>query len=317
MLGTAAWGQSLNCQPPRLLANLPMRPAGIGSSAFSVPVTLNGSSMQLVLDTGGAITQLSRKTIRELGLPLRQSSGAVYDVDGRVSRQFTVVRDFIFGDLHRANAALFLSPDKAMPFAGEIAQDMLSSYDIDLDFAAATLGMYAKNHCPDVLGADHIAFTRVAMINKGWHLHIMVTLDGHTYDAIFDTGSSHTIMRSFTASRDFALSEQSPDMIPYNGVNGDPFLNGHLHRFSQLSIGDIRIEQPTVLIIPDIMNRNADRSPIARSRSLRHNADLRLPELSLGMDVLRRLHLYIAFGENALYIAPARTGSDPVRTDKP
>ena len=33
------------------------------------------------------------------------------------------------------------------------------------------------------------------MRNKGWHLHIPVTLDGHTYDAIFDTGSRHTIMR--------------------------------------------------------------------------------------------------------------------------
>lgn len=35
------------------------------------------------------------------------------------------------------------------------------------------------------------------------------------------------------------------------------------------------------------------------------NADLILPELSLGMDVLKHLHLYIAFGEQALYVAPA------------
>ena len=44
---------------------------------------------------------------------------------------------------------------------------------------------------------------------------------------------------------------------------------------------------------------------MARNRAYRHNADLILPELSLGMDVLKHLHLYLAFGEQALYLAPA------------
>jgi hypothetical protein len=30
-----------------------------------------------------------------------------------------------------------------------------------------------------------------------------------------------------------------------------------------------------------------------------------LPELSLGMDVLKHLHLFLSFGEQALYVAPA------------
>jgi hypothetical protein len=36
-----------------------------------------------------------------------------------------------------------------------------------------------------------------------------------------------------------------------------------------------------------------------------HNEDLVLPELSLGMDVLKHLHLYLSFGEEALYVASA------------
>ena len=32
--------------------------------------------------------------------------------------------------------------------------------------------------------------------------------------------------------------------------------------------------------------------------------DLAIPELSLGMDILKHLHLFLAFGEQALYIAP-------------
>jgi hypothetical protein len=142
------------------------------------------------------------------------------------------------------------------------------------------------------------------MNNKGWHLHIPVTLDGHDYDAIFDTGSRHTIMRLPAARRDFGLVPESPGMTPYRAINGDPLLNGHLRTFGKLSFAGINFEQQDVLIVPDIMNRHADRSRIADNPVHRHNEDLVLPELSLGMDVLKHLHLFLAFGEQALYLAP-------------
>lgn len=151
------------------------------------------------------------------------------------------------------------------------------------------------------------------MRNKGWHLHIPVTLDGHTYDAIFDTGSRHTIMRLPAARRDFGLSGSSGDMRAYAAINGDGFLDGYLHGFTRMSFGGMTFDHPEVLIVPDVMNRNADRSPMARNRAYRHNADLILPDLSLGMDVLKHLHLYLSFGEQALYVAPADGVAAPDR----
>jgi hypothetical protein len=143
------------------------------------------------------------------------------------------------------------------------------------------------------------------MQSKNWHLHIPVTLDGKTYDAIFDTGSRNTIMRLPTATRDFGITRESPGMELYPAINNEPSLDGHLRRFSQMSFGGITVEQPTILILPDVMNRDAERSRTARDRTKRHNADIRLPELSLGMNVLKDLRLYIAFSEQALYLAPA------------
>jgi hypothetical protein len=55
----------------------------------------------MVLDTGGAITQLSARHIEELNLPMRRSSAAVYDINGRVSRRFAMVKELGFGDLAR------------------------------------------------------------------------------------------------------------------------------------------------------------------------------------------------------------------------
>jgi hypothetical protein len=295
--------QAQDCRPAKLLATVPLHSAEPESNIRTVPVSLNGQTRDMILDTGGAITQLSRSVIAELGLPLRRSGAAVYDINGRVSRHYTKVKDFSFGDLRRPDAALLVWPEEKRPYAGEIAQDMLQPYDVDVDFAAGFLKMYAKGHCPGPEGWTPTA--RTEMRNKGWHLHIPVTLDGRTYDAIFDTGSRHTIMRLPVARRDFGLEPGGAGMTPYPAINGDTFLNGHLSRFGKMSFGGMSIAQPEILIVPDVMNHKADRSPLATNRSLHHNAGLVLPELSLGMDVLKHLHLYLSFGEQALYVAPA------------
>ncbi|HEX4026792.1 MAG TPA: aspartyl protease family protein [Rhizomicrobium sp.] len=300
LAGTA---RAENCAPARLLATVAMQSAEPQSNIRTVPVSLNGATRFMVLDTGGAVTQLSRDTIEDLKLPVRRSSAAAYDINGRVSHRFAMVKDFTFGDLHRADTALMVWPEATRPFAGELAQDMLQPYDVDVDFAGGVLKMYAKGHCPGPAGWTPLV--RVEMHNTGWHLHIPVTLDGHTYDAIFDTGSRHTIMRLPAARRDFGLDADSPGMTPYPAINGDSFLNGYLHGFARLSFGGMTIEHPEVMIVPDVMNHNADRSPMALNPAYRHNADLVLPELSLGMNVLKHLHLYISFGEQALYAAPA------------
>ena len=64
----AAAAQAQDCAPI-LLATLRMQDAEPDSNIRTVPVNLNGATRQMVLDTGGAITQLSRDTIEELKLP--------------------------------------------------------------------------------------------------------------------------------------------------------------------------------------------------------------------------------------------------------
>jgi hypothetical protein len=315
LLAATPAAQAQDCIPAKLLATVPLHSAEPESNIRTVPVSLNGMTRDMILDTGGAITQLSRSAIAELELPLYPSSARVYDINGRVSSQFTKVKDFSFGDLKRADAALMVWPEDRRPYAGEIAQDMLQPYNVDVDFAAGVLKMYAKDpqksSCPGPKGWTPTA--RAEMRNKGWHLHIPVTLDGHTYDAIFDTGSRHTIMRLPVARRDFGLDADSPGMRSYPAINGDAMLNGHLRHFTKMSFGGMTIDQPEILIVPDRLNKRADRSPMARNRTHFHNEDLILPELSLGMDVLKHLHLFLSFGEQALYVAPA----DAVTLPKP
>jgi predicted aspartyl protease len=305
LITLACFGMSARAQDctPRLLATVKMNHAEPGSEIRTVPVSINGVEKQMVLDTGGAITHISRRTNAEMNLPLRRSGAKVFDINGRVSSRYTLVEKFGFGHLKRDKAALLVWPEPARPWAGLIAPDMLQPYDLDVDFAAGELKMYSKScHRPP---AWTRSASKIPMQNRGWHLHIPLTVDGKTYDGIFDTGSRNTIMRMPTARRDFGVSPDTHRMEHYPAINGVSFLDGYLHSFSKLSVGGIEVDNPQLLLVPDVMNRNADRSPLARSRAKRHNDGLVLPELTLGMNVMKNLRLYISFSEQALYVAPA------------
>src|SRR4051794_7223826 len=115
LISSAARAQ--DCAPAKLLATVPLHSAEPESDIRTVPVSLNGQTRDMILDTGGAITQLSRSAIAELQLPMYRSSARVYDINGRVSNQFTRVKDFAFGDLKRADAALMIWPEDKRPYA--------------------------------------------------------------------------------------------------------------------------------------------------------------------------------------------------------
>ena len=59
-----------------------------------------------------------------------------------------MVKDLTFGDLHRNDAALMVWPEPTRPYAGELAQDLLQPYDVDVDFATGLLKMFAKRQGP-------------------------------------------------------------------------------------------------------------------------------------------------------------------------
>ncbi|MFM2443106.1 MAG: hypothetical protein RJB09_292 [Pseudomonadota bacterium] len=303
-LSVPVCARAQDCPAPQLLATVKMGHAEPGSEIRTVPVSINGVERQMVLDTGGALTQVSRKAIAELDLPLKRGGAKAFDINGRVTTHFTTIDKFSFGHLHRDKAAFLVWPEPRRPWAGQIAQDLLQPYDIEVDFAADELKMYAKDRCARPPAWGNVKISRIEMRNKNWHLYIPVTVDGKAYNAIFDTGSRNTIMRLPTAKRDFGITQESPGLELYPAINGEPSLDGHLRTFSQLSVGGITIDRPSILIVPDVMNRLADRGRMARNRTRRQNADLILPDLSLGMSVLKNLRLYIAFGEQALYIAP-------------
>jgi hypothetical protein len=91
-----------------------------------------------------------------------------------------------------------------------------------------------------------------------------------------------------------------------NGVlNGDQGLKTYAHTFKSLSFGSITVTNPEIVIIPDAMKRNGDRSQQLEARAKLERDDIVGPPMLIGMDVLRHMHIYMAFGERKMYISAA------------
>jgi hypothetical protein len=132
--------------------------------------------------------------------------------------------------------------------------------------------------------------------------------------AIIDTGATRTTISTDTASDSFGLTASSPGMAPAGNVNGDPNLASQFHTFSTLTFEGVTIMNPRLVIMPDRM-ADIPQTQMLTNLFIHPMKREGLPELILGMDVLKSLHLYFAFEEHNLYVTAAQPPSpDPANT---
>ena len=314
LLPAAATAAGDKCGPLAMVNSIQMTRAP-NANLDLVPVTINGAARSFLFDTGGDRTQIRREAAVELNLPIHQGTLELYGATGNMSRDQASIRQFVLGHMQAGNASFLIAPQNGakVSYDGILAPDYLESYDTDMDFGSDRLNFFSPDHCPGGVvywGAGEVA--TAPLIRDGLHIFVPVTLDGHAVRALVDTGATYTALRMDIAQRLYGLSMGSAD-APENGtLNNDPTLKTYSHIFKSLSFGNLAVNNPRATIIPNAMGRNADRAERQVDRSITENIPLDAPELIIGMDVLRKLHIYMAFREKQLYISAASAVSAPL-----
>jgi hypothetical protein len=185
--------------------------------------------------------------------------------------------------------------------------------DIDIDFAAHKLSFFSPNHCDGKViywPADAVAV--VPMRNAGSqpgsglsteHIMIPVTLDGKQIDALIDTGSTNNVLNLRIAEGRFGVDVRSPDVKPLGQLGNSASAQTYRKQFGTLSFEGVTVTNPVVDLIPDRQTGAlGDERPIG---SLIRPADRGLPDLIVGMTVLSKLHMYVAYKEHKVYITAA------------
>jgi hypothetical protein len=216
--------------------------------------------------------------------------------------------DINIGALHQEGAYFFVSPehddDEERAFANEydgiLGAEMLQNFDADFDFAAGKLNLFSQDHCPGktVYWSAKILATIPFTLDNSLHVRFRAALDGKPLDAIVDTGAINTDLNIDVARRLLGVDAPTPDMEKVAELQGSPV---YRRRFQKLEIGGVVIDNPMLLLLPDLVANAAQRT---RPRSFA-SARNRLVDMLVGMNVLRRLHVYIAYKERTLYITEA------------
>ena len=306
----------------QMVNSISMMPAGPGGRML-VPVTINGTPKQFLLDTGSSLSELTESTAKALGLHVLDGARIkLLDTAGNATRRYTHVNDFQIGTMHGDFDMMISSTEGNAPngpIDGMLAGDLMSRYDVEFDFAGRKLNYFIPNNCNGHVIYWPSSVVAVVSIKLGQpmrnipfggglgnpddpHIRVPITLEGKTFDAVLNTGAPNSTMSAETAKRVFGLTADSPGSVPL-GTAGGAKVFGHV--FDSLTFEGVTVNQPHVVIRPDLIgSKDPDNGVRTDSRALRVDDGIG-PEVTLGMDVLKHLHLYVAYKEKKLYLTPA------------
>jgi hypothetical protein len=318
------------CTLPKIADTAPLEQLP-GTGLVTVPVEINGSTRKFLLDIGiKKPTEVSQKVVSDLrlaepnyvGEPFSLGRGGysnvrVYDarsglgadsLNTRVSiGSFTVGRatghHLQFVTAKKGEIA------KSAPYDGFLTGDFFRQYDLELDFGGNQMTWLTQTSCTDPSQVVFWPHSEVAIVPltlaKDGGLQMQVMVRGHVFNAEIDTSSARTVMRRDIAERYAGLTSGTSGTLPVDGLKDGVGMQVYVHTFPQIIFsGGIVATRVPVLIQDYSMLPSEDRRPTLGSRA--QFADERIPDMAIGMDVLRQLHMYIVFGQGKAYVTSAQ-----------
>jgi hypothetical protein len=330
-LATAAAAEDCSL---RLLNSVPLT---VGAdNVVTAPASVAGKEKPFQIDTAAAANQMGADAIKDFGLGAldyvpslsggaaatsTMTSGArgsgtsmggatmegdgvaIFNAQGTMFHSMVDAKQFAFGAM-RVDDLQFVATDFPKPGTGGILNaDFFRKFDIDLNFWGGSFNMFAPNHC-----AGQVVYWRTPGVAKlpmrfqNNRIGVRVSVDGKEMDALIDTGSPRSEMKFQEAGRLFGVTATTPGVALVGEANEKSDLNRYSYDFKTLSFGDVYLNNPHLVLTRDILVRGADPNP-RTGTLLRNSADQSSqPSLLIGADLLKRLHIYIAFGERMIYI---------------
>jgi predicted aspartyl protease len=276
-----------------------------------VPVKVDGHDARMIVDTGGWYRELSPELANKLKLPITRRPYGAFDVTGRPMNESVTVDNFEIGSAKASNIVFFVPPNGFgdSQIDGLIGPQLLTSFDIDLDFPAKRISFILQDHCDGKVvywKTPSYAAVPFLLTDEG-HIRLPVELDGQKFTALLDTGAERSSISLRAAESAFGITENSPGVTKGDFVNGDKRAQEYRRTFKTLTIAGITFNNPTLSMFPDLLRNhliNAHRPKINSHIDTNNEAE-GLDDITVGLEELRRLHVYIAYKEQKLYISPA------------
>jgi len=253
---------------------------------FTVPAEVEGRKLDFLVDTGGVTATIEGNQARWLQLTPKPANRGLRGVAGDTLNFYTTIGRFSLGRLQGTDLAAYIDNRLSTGVDGTISPDMMRHYDVDIDMLRGTLSLFSQKHCTgQVVYWTRSGYVVLPMkVEVDGHIRVPVTVDGTQFTALLDTGAQHTII-AMHAAKAAGVSEDSPDLKLVS--DKDAKFKRYDYPFKLLDFKGVAVSNPRIQIVSDDYLPGKD------------------TDMIVGISLLRQLHLYIAYGEEKLYITPA------------
>jgi predicted aspartyl protease len=253
---------------------------------IKIPVTVEDHSLSFMVDTGGTNTTIKWEQAKQLGLAVKQTPQKLVGVAGSMLNFYITGDNFSVGELHVKDLPIYIEARALANADGTFASDMLKGYDVDFDFGHDSLSLISQDHCPgQVVTWTTTGFIVIPMdVAQNGHVRFPVKIDGKDIMAILDTGSAISLI-SMKAAVELGIDPKAPELTLIRDTGQYQI---YAYPFQSLDFGRVSVKNPHIAIASDSFTKGLG------------------GDLVLGIEALRQMHLYIAYGEKKLYITGAQ-----------
>jgi hypothetical protein len=272
-----------------------------------LPVTIDGHSAQMLLDTADIATVLRGDDAQQFGLKV-ENLPAGSDVNFGSARitQFAHVASLEVGSVHFGKSELLLIPTRSGaargPWVGVLGMNAFSKVDFELDFTQHKLKLFSQDHCPGavVYWADQYSSAPLTRGPLG-NYYFPIELEGKKIEAAISTAAGGNWLTTEVTRSLYGFDEKSPDIeTKANGVGGSV----SQYRAMTLSGTGFQVKNAQIRLVtakPSYCSLGHGSGSAAMYTGCMGGE----APLKLGLDVAQHLHLYFATKEKVLYFTDA------------
>ena len=280
-----------------------------GNSYLLVPVTIQETRAYMALNLASGLSTVTESAVSRFSLkPNSIPDNFTAHAEGKIIQKLVTATPFAMGELRFKGANFWVLPQYEFradladaPVVGVLGSDAFARVDIDLDVAHRKLKLFSPDHCP-----GHAVYWASkydsAPIRVGWlgEFYFPMQLDGRTLETTLATSSSMTTLHTDATLSLYNFDSHSPDV--QTEIDGAGRTTAQ-YRAMKLSGEGIEIINARISLV-DLPSNSPCRLSAHLGAASYENCRGAHP-LSLGQDVISKLHLYIATKEKMLYFTPA------------
>lgn len=222
-------------------------PMSFRDDHYIVPVDIGGHAYPMVLGVGTDRTAFSPDAIRMLGLTedTRQAS-VVSGLSGARSTYPYLLPSLKFGPEEWDRLPVLTvdlptgSPGDAAAPVGILGADVLSRYDLDVDFPNRTMTLYTAQGCIAPFlpwQGNYFEYAAKPQPRAKHRFIVPVTLNGRKIDAILSTGSVRTLVKRADLERVGGTRAAQLTFAPSGAGEASSPRTVDVYRFDDLQIG--------------------------------------------------------------------------------